>query len=99
MLWRRELDSAGGRTPAMQPIACRYTDCSPVKVSRHFLGISFSQVMNQHEADSKLYTDIFTLLMEMMCLAEVVIEFNWTTQYYIPEDRSSSVLFSCIQGI
>jgi hypothetical protein len=52
--------------------------------------------MNPNEAGSKLYTDILTLAVEMMCLCELLIEFNWTTQHYIPEDRSFSVLFFCI---
>jgi hypothetical protein len=99
MLWRREFASAGDHTPAIESIACHYTDCSPVKVGRHFVGISFSQVMNQHVAGSKLYTDMLILTMEMMCLSELLIKFNWTTQHYVPEDRSFSVLFSCMLNL
>jgi hypothetical protein len=64
---------------------------------RHLQGWSISQARNQHEAGSKLACYHFTLVsclassltlkMEMTCSSKTSVDFQWTTQHHIPEDR------------
>jgi hypothetical protein len=67
------------------------TSCSLLKVSRHFIGTYLlhlqgwiiNQARKQHESRSAYY---LTLKMELICFSEMLVDFQWTTWRYIPED-------------
>jgi hypothetical protein len=73
----------------------------------HLQGRRISQAKNRLEAGSKqnvLFATCFTLLscmaysltlkMEEICSSETSVDFQWTTQRYIPEGRTLNVLIS-----
>jgi hypothetical protein len=65
--------------------------CSPLKANQRFGGTRclhlqsrrISQARNQREAGSK-----HSLKMEAACSSETLVDFQWTTWRYIPEDRT-----------
>jgi hypothetical protein len=72
------------------------TPCSLLEVNQSFRGTCYlhlqgcrvSQARNQHETGSKQLAYSSPLEMEATCSSKISVDFQQTTQCYIPEDRT-----------